>query len=800
MNSSVFSMSKFFALIGFIVFFLMPSNDFFGQNNTPPPVNNSNQNTNNVNNTPPPTDQTQKNDPQEDKDVSDILNDYNEDMDFVKSINKKVSMVDGYVIFGSEIFSSPFSTNLNATNQPAPYSYTIGPSDRLRINVTGKSLVTWEPTVNTDGSIFLEGSGIGKIYVGGKNVDEATNHISNILKSYNFAIGNGTFVDVSIIGMRSFSINIVGEVEKPGTKVVNSFTSVLDALYLSGGITLNGSYRYIQVIRDSRIYAEVDLYDFLIDGDFSSNIYLQDNDIIRVPVYRSRVGISGEVKRNAMFEVKHGEVLRDVLKFAGGFTEYAYSSMIKVRQVTDTELRLRDIGFKDYEIFIPMNGDRYTVEKVIDRVENRVSVQGQVFRPGAFELETTPTIRTLIEKAGGLKEEAFKNRAYLIRTNPADNRMENIPLNLIGIMNGDVEDIRLQREDVLNVLSIYELNDPSTVTVVGMVRNAGSFTYYDGITIEDAILKANGFSDGADFMNVKISRRIHNSDRRSSKGKVAEVIDVTLDPYLSVSDKNIKLQPFDVVYIYPYTGYSKPITVSIEGEILVPGEYPMTQKDNRVSDLIRKAGGLNELANIKGVTLYREEKNTTKNEFIIDQYQKTHRDISNYSTIVQSGSDTTASDTKILNSKTLLEPTIVSIDLEYILKNPGSKKDLILKEGDRLSIPTLKNTVTIKGQVGLPTIAIYESGKSVTSYINNDAGGFSELAFKRKTQVHYPNGRVKVKRFFTGFPKIEPGCEIYVPYKKPSEKEGFNFQSFIALSSSISSTAAIVIAVLRMNN
>jgi len=760
---------------------------------TPPPTNNTNnaetdKQVDNNNTTVP------------DNEKGEILDEYNESLDMVKANSKSLPKIDGLVIFGSEIFGNTYYANADVTNQPPPSSYVIGPNDKLRINVTGKSLVSWEPVVNGDGSIFLEGSGIGKIYVGGKNLDAATQHISNILRSYNFAIGNGTYVDVALVSIRSFSVNIVGEVEKPGTKLVNSFTSVLDALYLSGGININGSYRYIQVIRDGRIFIEVDLYDMLINGDFSNNIFLEENDIIRVPVYRSRVGIYGEVKRSAMFEIKQGEVLKDVLKFAGGFTEYAYSSMIKVRQVTDTEMRLRDIEYKDYDRFIPMNGDRYTVERVIDRVENRVSVQGQVFRPGAFELETTPTILDLINKAGGLKEEAFMNRAYLIRTNPIDNRMENIPIDLEGIVKGDKENIRLQREDVLNILSIYDLTDASTITIVGQVRNATTIPYYPGITIEDAILKANGFKDGADFMNVKISRRIHDSDRRSAKAKVAEVIDVTLDPYLTVSDRNIKLEPYDVVYVYPYMGYSKPITVSVEGEVLIPGEYPMMQKNNRISDLVKRAGGVNELANIKGATLYRVDVNSTKNEVIIDQFQKVSRDASNFSSIIEQGSEITSSDQKLINNKYLLQPSIVSIDLEYILKHPGSKKDLILQEGDRLSIPTIKNTITIKGYVGMPTMAIYEPGKSLISYINNDAGGFSEFGFRRKTQVHYPNGRVKVKGFFSGFPRLEPGCEIYVPYKKPREKQAFNYQSIIAVTSSISSTVAIVFAIIRLNN
>lgn len=759
------------------------------------------------NSTTPPPNTNGTNNPNGDKNQNEInkttlIEEYTENMDIVKSEELKLDKqdkIDGLVVFGSEIFSKKFQGTTELLNQPPPYNYLLGPNDVIRINVTGKSLVSWEPTIQADGSIFLEGSGIGKIYVGGKNIETATETIRNTLRTYNYAIGNGTFVDVSLVSMRSFNINIVGEVVQPGSKTVTSFTSVLDALYLCGGITLNGSYRYIQVIRDNRIFAEVDLYDMLIDGDFTNNIYLQNNDIIRVPVYKSRIGIYGEVKRNALFEIKPGETLRDILKFAGGFTEYAYSSIIKVRQVTDTEIRLRDIHFNDYERYIPFNGDRYTVDKILDRVENRVSVQGMVFRPGDFELETTGTILQLIEKAGGLREEAFLNRAYLTRTNPIDNRMENIPIDLQGILSGKKENIILQREDVLYVLSIYDITDSSTISVVGKVREPGTFSYYPGITIEDAILKANGFSDGADFMNVKIARMIKNSDRKSASAQVAEIIDVTLDPYLTVSDKNIKLEPYDVVYIYPYTGFSKPITVSIEGEVLVPGEYPMTYKNNRISDLINRAGGLNELANIKGATLYRINYANTENEKEIEKYKKYNRDVTNFSSMVESGDTSTKIQSKIVNNETVLDPNIIPINLPYILKNPGSPQDLILQEGDRLSIPVLTQTITIKGNVGMPTITLYVPGKSLISYINNDAGGFSDVGYKRKTQVYYPNGRVKVKRLFGGFPKIEPGCEIYVPYRKPKERTGFNYQSIIAMTSSLSSTAAIVFAIIRMN-
>lgn len=705
--------------------------------------------------------------------------------------------IDGLPIFGNAVFRGNTSTFAPNSNVPTPENYTVGPGDQMRIDVTGLSLKSWDNiVVQPDGSIFLDQ--LGKVFIGGNSWDDAKNIIINKLISHNVAIGRGSDATITLTNIRSIRISIIGEVAMQGDYTVSSLTTLFNALYLSGGIKPNGTYRAIEIRRNNELYRVVDVYKYLLDGDLSDNIQLRDGDVIVVPLYKIRVGITGEVKRPAMFEVVSGETLSDVIRFAGGFTEFAYPNIIETIQLTDRMKRVKTIELKDKDYYYPQNGDRYNIQRILDQYENRVSITGAVYRPGMFELESTPTLKTLIKKADGLKEDAFLDRAYITRQNPKDFSMEMLTIDLRGIMNGTMPDIVLQREDVVSISSIYEISDQTNVRIVGHVKNPTSAAYYPGITVEDLILKAGGLLDGAEFNKVQISRRVKDSDRMASDAKLAEIINISIDPYLRITDQKTLLQPYDVVTIFADPSYSKPITVIIEGEVYRPGSYSLLSKNEKLSSIVERSGGITESAYLKGATIRRQNTFSTNSERLLNDQRKGIRNYRNKVLDQKADGEIESSVNSSLDQS--IEPQFVSINLEKALSNKGSKDDLVLQEGDVISIPSMKQTVRIVGEVNQPSIAVYEPGKSLGKYIYNNAGGFNELAHKKHVYVSYPNGATKGIGFWGNHPKIEPGCEIVVPFKEPREKKQFDVQTFTAISSTVASMAAIVLAIIRLSN
>lgn len=709
--------------------------------------------------------------------------------------SKREYMIDGVRIFGSELFAGANRSTGSIINRPAPSDYVLGPGDQLLFDITGINLTSFTTTVQPDGSITLRE--FGKVFVSGKSLDGAREVVKNKLNANSFSIDRGSTLEASVTSVRTFTVNVMGEVKRPGSKLVGTFNTVLDALNMAGGITNIGTFRHIQLIRDGRLYSEIDLYDMIINGDYSQNFYLKDDDLIQVRPYSNRVAMTGAIKRERWFEVKQNENLHDILNFSGGYTANAYTNIIKAIQYTDEQMRVRDIKFDDMKHFIPVNGDKYIVDVILNRIENRVVVQGAVFRPGNFELETTPTLLMLIEKAEGLTEAAFTTRAYLTRTNQESGAQENITIDLQGIVNGTIPDIPLQREDVLTVRSSFDLTDQSSVTIAGKVRSPGTFNFYYGMTVEDLILLADGYSDGADYQMVQIVRRVKDSDKGSKDARLAEVFTITVDPYLKLSETSFKLEPYDVISIRPLRGYVKPILVRIEGEVMYPGTYPMLKRNDRISDLLERAGGATQLSYLKGASFMRIERATTSNEIYIDQYRKNLRTIENKLNVAEGYAGERVNVGEVAAQ---LNPNFITIDLEQILKNPKSQIDIVLKAGDVLSVPIMHHTVEIRGQVSFPTIAVYEEGKEVLDYIKNDAGGFNDMAYKKNTTVEYMNGRASSKRLFGNFPEVEPGAVIYVPAKTITVKQRTNYTSLIGLGSSLASTAALIITVMRVNS
>jgi protein involved in polysaccharide export with SLBB domain len=699
----------------------------------------------------------------------------------------------GLPIFGNEIFNNPSSTFAPVENRPTPVNYILGPGDKLSVSVTGNSVVSFNNTVAPDGSFSLKE--FGKVIVGGRTIENATLAIKERLRQNRFAVDNGTNVDVTLLNIRTIHVTILGQVRTPGDYDVASTTTVFNALYESGGITNNGTFRGVQVVRNSEVVAQIDMYDYLLRGDLKNNITLKDGDIIMVPEYRVRVSMEGEVKRPAYFEVLPGESLREVIDFAGGFTDYAYKFSIKAVQLTDRQQRLKDIDRKDFESYIPFKGDKYVVSRILSKYENRVSIAGAVYRPGDFELEDGLTVKELIRKADGLKEDAYLERGYITRLNE-DNSAEVIPFDVKRIVNGSAEDILLKKEDVIQISSLFDYVDAYTVTVSGKVRAGGTFAYFNGMTVEDLILKGGGFADGANMMEIEIARRVKDSDKRAKDAKLANIIKIIIDPELKLAESKFKLEPFDVVSIFALPGYVQPQMVTIEGEVMTPGTYAMRSKDDRISDLIARANGFTAYAYLNGASLKRAD------------YIETPSDAEKQALKFQQFAEKQTQATDGKASINLSNPTkrndFVGIDLKQILKDPKSKKDLILLDGDVLSIPRELQTVKVSGEVYSPKTIVFSGGQSLSEYVMY-SGGFTEDALRKGAYVVYSNGDSKGTKkflFFKNYPNVEPGAEIFIPKKKPAkERDGVTVaQTWVGLTTSLVSVAAIIFALVNTAN
>lgn len=696
----------------------------------------------------------------------------------------------GPKIFGQNIFKNKnmkFEPNLKLAT---PVNYIVGPEDQLNINVYGNSQVNWKLEVSPEGNINIPG--IGVMNVGGKTIEQVTATIRARLIANRYAIGSGSSLQVSLGNIRSIKVIMVGQLVKPGTYTLPSLATVFNALYAAGGPNNIGSLRQIEIIRNNRVIRHLDVYDFLVKGIQKDNISLQDQDIIRVPTYRTRVELSGQIKIPALFEVLPGENLQNVLDFSGGFTDSAYTARIKVAQISDQQRRITDVFEADYKNYIPLRGDKYIIESIINRFENRVVINGAVFRPGEYELQKGLTLAGLIENAAGLKEDAFTERGTIIRLKP-DNSTELLSFNVKDVINKTVN-IPLQREDIVNISSIFDLRDEYQVTINGSVRKPGVFSYSENMKVEDLILKAGGFAEGASTTRIEVARRINNADPSSTNSSVAQVFDVNADGTMSKGDAGFKLNPFDIVSVYSLPGYEKQKTVKVEGEVLYPGTYTIKNKNEKISDLVARAGGLTASADADGGSLRREniailgiDKNKSDTVAIaeerteqLNRLKRTYKDSTNINTIQQRNN-------------------YVGIDLKGILKSPGTKNDLLLEDGDVLRIPKQQQVVRVNGEVLYPSAVVYSNSKSFNDYVYN-AGGYSPVSLRRGAYIVYPNGTVKGTRkflFFNSHPDVKPGSEIYVP-KKP-ESKGNSMQNILGLTTGLASLGAIIFGIVSLN-
>jgi protein involved in polysaccharide export with SLBB domain len=734
-------------------------------------------------------------------------------------------------IFGYKLFHNrtlDFSPSLNL---PTPTSYVIGAGDQLLIDVYGASQQSFDVTVSPEGRIFLPN--VGPVEVGGANINAATSRIkSSLSKIYSGMNGSSpnTFLQIRLGNIRSIKVSMVGELTKPGTYTLPSFATVFNALYAAGGPNENGAFRNIQVYRDSRLVSTVDIYEFLSKGDQSANIVLQDNDVVIVPPVQARVEVIGPVRREGLFEVKSDESLSDLYVYTGGFQSKAYRERITVRRIENNQRKVLDVSSEEFDSFAPKDGDEIMIGEALERFTNRVQIAGSVNRPGEFALsESGLTVRQLVEKAEGLKPEAFSARVTLYRTSE-DLTLAAVPLDLNGILDGSVQDIALKNEDLLFVPSRYDIQEEYYVKVSGEVNFPGTYPFASEMTVGDLVLRAGGLLESASNSSIEIARRV----RDASTGKIAEILtlNISSDLKLSPEEINTRLSPFDHVFIRRKPGFVEEQLITLRGEVRFPGNYAISSANERISDVIKRAGGFSDFAYPKGASLIRrtvyfkglpgeKEKEARLKEIRDNLNPERHRNNNEaeqilYERIVkklekaeeerelevkESRQTLDFEEPRLLDSLRLdsalhasryKEEDLVGINLEYIMNNPGSEADLILFEGDILQIPKQLQTVRMVGEVLLPTTTRFQEGRGLKHYISR-AGGFTENARKSKAYVIYANGDAAQTRSFLGlknYPTLEPGAEIVVP-KKPNRSR-MSAAGWIGIASSLATLGILL--------
>lgn len=680
-------------------------------------------------------------------------------------------------VFGRNIFNSKNLTFAPSQNIATPLNYKLGPGDEIIIDVWGDSQTTIRQTISPDGSINIQD--LGPVYLNGMTIKEADNYLRRELSKIYSSIDNDNSksdIKVSLGQIRTIQINIMGEVQVPGTYALSSLSTIFHALYRAGGVSDLGSLRNINLIRNGKKVANVDVYDFILKGKTMDDIRLQEGDVIIVPPYDILVDIQGNVKRPMLYEMKKGETVKSLIEYAGNFTGDAYTKNIQMTRKNGREYQIYTIDDLDYSVFQLMDGDELIVNAMLNRYANRIEIKGAVYRPGVYQYSgQLNTVRQLVEKAEGLMGDAFVNRAVLHRERE-DLTLEVISVNIKGIMEGSVPDVVLQRNDVLYIPSIHDLQDMGSITVHGEVARPGEFPYAENTTLEDIIIQAGGLKESASMVRVDVSRRIKDSKGTTSPQQIGEMHTFALkDGFVIEGEQAFKLQPYDEVYIRRSPAYQPQINVSVKGEILYEGEYALTQKTERISDLVKKAGGVTPYAYVKGARLTR---------IINDDERKRMESVLD---MAKGGAGKDSIDISKLDLGNIY---YVGIDLEKAIANPGSDYDIVLREGDVIDIPEYNNTVRISGAVMYPNTVSYQEGKNLKHYIEQ-AGGYGFRAKKSKAYIVYMNGQVaKAKKLSSS--TIQPGCEIIVPTK---EKNEFKLQNILSIATTSASLATMIASI-----
>ena len=683
-------------------------------------------------------------------------------------------------VFGRNIFTARNLSFEPSLDIPTPENYVLGSGDELIIDVWGTSENTVREIISPEGTIHV--AGIGPIFLSGMNIQDAERSLRREFSKIYAAIPQKTVhIELSLGRIRTIMINVMGEVKVPGIYRLSAFASVFHALYRAGGISDIGSLRDIRVVRDGKEIVRVDVYDYIMKGKLTDNIRLSEGDVILVPPYQNLVSISGKVKRPMKYEMKSGETVATLLSYAGGFTGDAYRSAIRLFRMGGKAKQVYNVAHDDYQSYLLADGDKLSVEAVLERFSNKVEIRGAVYRAGIYQLDdsVTGTVRQLISKAEGLRGDAFLNRA-LLRRQQEDLTHEMIPVDLKKMMDDTSADLCLQKNDVLYIPSVKDIEKEGTLSIYGDVRVPGEFPYVKNTTIQDLIVKAGGLPESASMVRIDVSRRIKDPGSILSSNVIGKSFTVELANGLLIGeDKGFELEPYDIVFVRRSPGYRKQANVTVEGEVVFTGNYALTKSNERLSSLIARAGGLSKEAYVRGARLIRR---MTADE--IRRKQDVVR-------LLVKGSEENSISLLALETGSTYP---VGIELEKALINPGSDEDMVLREGDVLFIPKYVSTVTISGAVMYPNTILYQKGSNLDYYIEQ-AGGFGNRALKRHIYVVYMNGMVSRLRK-SAVCAIEPGCEIIVPSKENRKKTVP--RDVAGMNTSIASIAAMVAAMVGM--
>lgn len=674
-------------------------------------------------------------------------------------------------VFGRNIFNTQSLTFEPNVNLATPANYQLGPGDEVIIDIWGASQNTIREEISPDGTISIQDLGI--VNLNGMTIAQAGDFLKRELSKIYSDSQNS--IQVTLGNARSISINVMGEVLVPGTYQLSSFSTVFHALYSAGGVSEIGSLRNIQVVRNGENIATVDVYDFIMKGKVQDDIRLQEGDVVIVPPYEALVKITGKVKRPMRYEMKKDETVNTLLKYAGYFAADGYKGSLSIVRQAGREYSICTVDEKDYSVFKIKDGDVVTATAMLDRFTNKLEIKGAVYRPGMYELSgSLNTVKQLVEKADGLLGDAFTNRAVLYRQRE-NLTSEVLSVDIKGILDGTTPDIPLRKNDVLYIPSIHDLQDMGSVKIWGEVAKVGEYPYADNMTLEDLIITAGGLKESASLVRVDVARRIKDSKSTTPQATIGQNFSFGVkDGFIIEGEPGFVLQPYDQVYVRRSPGYQEQQNVEIKGEILFGGEYALTTKSERISELVKKAGGVTQFAYVKGAKLMRKanEEEMKHMEDIVKMMRKELGDTAMDSLGIEVDSTFT-----------------VGINLEEALLNPGGNADIVLRKGDVITVPEYTNTVKINGAVMMPNTVSFMKGNSVKDYISQ-AGGYSQNAKKTKKFIIYMNGQVAEVRG-TGKRQIEPGCEIIVPTKKKKNTAG-SILGYISSFSSIAVTMATI--------
>ena len=679
-------------------------------------------------------------------------------------------------VFGFHLFNSENLSFEPSVNIPVSPSYVVGAGDGFTIDVYGASQQQFNLRVDKNGSLNIPN--IGPVPVGGLTLAAAEKRLVDKLSLIYRDLVSAqprTFTNIQLETPKSIRVNVIGEVFAPGSYTLPGTATAFNALYLSGGPNYNGSFRNIKVIRNGQEVTVLDVYDYIINGNSKVNVPLRDGDVVLVPTFDKRVRVGGEFIRTGIFEGKEGETIADLVRYAGGFKEYAYKNRVELHRNNGREYEMVDLYQGSFNQIAVQTGDSIFAGKILERFANRVSIDGAVFRPGVYELTPGMTLKQLIDKADGVREDAFLERGLILRLNE-DLSLSNMAFNVSDIVGGRTS-IDLKREDVVTITPKDSIREERTIKIHGEVLNPGEIPYRDNMTLEDAIILAGGLKESASEASVELTRRLSYEEAVAYNEINVHLYQFNVSRLLTLdfTDAGFKLSPFDQIYIRRAPGFSDGGMVTVSGEVMHSGQYGLTRKNERLSEVLKRAGGLTPDAYAEGAMLTRRGELSAKARRLREELKKTANGV----------------------EFSELGFEVVGVNLAKAIEKPGSRDDIILRQGDELVVPRKLLTVNVEGEVLNPITIPFVDRRGLRYYVNQ-GGGFAMRAKKSKAYVIYPNGSSSATRnfvLFNNYPAVRPGSQIVIPQRP--ERERLPATAWIGIGSGISSLALTIITIVN---